>query len=64
MTPTAKLRFVERKIYVNKPAFNAYGNEGTVSEMVKKIILQQWWADTDFNPSAGEWRDVLLEKEA
>lgn len=69
MTPTAKLRFVERKIYVNKPAFNAYGNEGTVSEMVKKIILQQWWASNGSTANEirfelnGEWRDVPLEEE-
>ena len=63
MTPTPKLRFVERKIYVNKPVLDAYGNEGMVSELVKKTILQQLWEHTEWN-APGEWRDVPLEKEA
>ena len=65
MTPTPKLRFVERKVYVNKPVLDAYGNEGMVSELVKKTILQQWW-DNDIPGwnAPGEWRDVPLEKEA
>ena len=77
MTPTPKLRFVERKVYVSKPAYT-HENEGTFSELVKKTILQQWWevgnmvlaihvTDKDGNtlpsPNRGEWRDVLLEKE-
>ena len=65
MTPTNKLRFVERSIKMHPfyrsadggPAFQTYH------------VLQQWWA-TD--PSSkedfmlgvnGEWRDVPLEKE-
>lgn len=70
MTPTPKLRFVERKVYVNKPARNVYGDEGTVSELVKKTILQQWWEperniiDMVAGKTQGEWRDVPLEKEA
>ena len=78
MNPTSKLRFVERKVYVNKPAFNTYGDEGTVSELVKKTILQQWWEDRNIAlaihvedkngnllplPNCGEWRDIPLEKE-
>ena len=63
MTPTPKLRFVERKVYVSKPAYNTYGNEGMVSELVKKTILQQLWEHTEWN-APGEWRDVPLEKEA
>ena len=78
MTPTPKLRFVERGVYVNKPARNAYGQEGTVSELVKKTILQQWWQDNTVmlavhitdkdgnvlpSPCRGEWRDVPLELE-
>ena len=69
MTPTQRLRFVERRVYVNKPARNAYGQEGTVSELVKKTILQQWWEDEDrlfdvvTKAIKGEWRDVPVEKE-
>ena len=79
MKATNKLRFVERKVYVNKPAYNSYGDRGEVSELVKKMILQQWWediyvtlavhiTDKDGNPlpspSRGEWRDVPVEVEA
>mgnify|MGYP000561808825 CR=1 FL=1 len=58
MTPTPKLRFVERVIAV--PATDGVGR--TVR------ILQQWWEDKEwFNQSTqqfnGEWRDVPLEKE-
>jgi hypothetical protein len=65
MTPTPKLRFVERKVYVSKPAYNTYGDRGEVSELVKKTILQQWW-DNDIPgwKAPGEWRDVPMEVEA
>lgn len=64
MTPTNKLRFVERHLYVNKPAQNFYGDEGTICERVKKTILQQWWTwDIEYPTIKGEWRDVPLEKE-
>ena len=73
MKPTAKLRFVERIVFVNKPAYNAHGGEGVASEAVKKTILQQWWEDArrinlgfgevDIAEPTGEWRDVPLEKE-
>lgn len=62
MTPTPKLRFVERRVYVNKSVRNYYVGEGTISELVKKTILQQWWEHTEWN-APGEWRDVPLEKE-
>ena len=64
MTPTPKLRFVERE----KPV-------GLTGMMVHvETILQQWWEDTawdhvsnfvsgKFQPQ-GEWRDVPVEKEA
>jgi hypothetical protein len=79
MKATNKLRFVERKVYVNKPARSIYGDGGVVSELVQKMILQQWWEDSyvtlsvhvtdkDGNtlpsPSRGEWRDVPVEVEA
>lgn len=74
MIPTPKLRFVESRVYVNKPARNAYGQEGTVSELVKKTILQQWWenqmtinlgwtGDMPLRKAEGEWRDVPIEEE-
>ena len=56
MTPTAKLRFVERDLFVGL-------------HDVKVIrVLQQWWIDnsTDVHWIAGtpgEWRDVPLENE-
>ena len=59
MTPTNKLRFVEREIETNA----AYGNYFV---RVKVKILQQWWEEKEssrFEPS-GEWRDVPLEEEA
>ena len=69
MTPTPKLRFVERGVWVNVQAHNQYGDQGTTSKYVKKTILQQWWEDnsTDIhwvNGNPGEWRDVPLEVEA
>lgn len=57
MTPTPKLRFVERKDFTEDLA-----NPRTLR------ILQQWWEDksTDmyYPDGNGEWRDVPLEKEA
>ena len=60
MTPTPKLRFVERIV----PA-PEHGKD--IGKTVR--ILQQWWEDnsTDIhwvNGNPGEWRDVPLEKEA
>ena len=54
MTPTPKLRFVERVV----PA-PEYG-EG-IGKTVR--ILQQWWVIEEME-TVGEWRDVPLEKEA
>ena len=55
MTPTPRLRFVERLV----PA-PEYG------EGIKRTVrvLQQWWAvelDGQVTP-VGDWRDVLTEK--
>jgi hypothetical protein len=52
MTPTPRLRFVERKDFTEDLA-----NPRTLR------ILQQWWEHTEWN-APGEWRDVPLEKEA
>ena len=53
MTPTNKLRFVER--------------ENKIGSMIATYkILQQWWAverDGQITPT-GEWRDVPVEVEA
>lgn len=72
MTPTPKLRFVERVINL------CTSPDGTVSHGTKVRILQQWWEDKnivlsihvedrDGNPMPppirGEWRDVPLEAE-
>ena len=70
MTPTPKLRFVERRVYVKKTVRSSYRDESTVSELVKKTILQQWWEpeqniiDMVAGKTQGEWRDVPLEWEA
>lgn len=58
MTPTPKLRFVERVV----PA--PEHGEG----IGKKVrILQQWWTVTgtepEFQDHFGEWRDIPLENE-
>jgi len=58
MTPTPKLRFVERKDFTEDLA-----NPRTLR------ILQQWWEGEKWNEEftqilSGEWRDVPLEKEA
>lgn len=62
MTPTNKLRFVER---------DSYSKNGEHFVMPFKIrVLQQWWsiglAEISKDSSKvndGEWRDVPLEKE-
>jgi hypothetical protein len=76
MKATNKLRFVEREVYVNKPARSIYGDGGVVSELVKKTILQQWWETSSMGEVnlgfgsfpvgevKGEWRDVPVEVEA
>jgi hypothetical protein len=77
MKATNKLRFVERKVYVNKPAHSIYGEGVVVSELVTKTILQQWWETSSMGTMSvgfgepmplgkvvGEWRDVPVEAEA
>ena len=56
MTPTNKLRFVER----------AVPSTGANYPIKTFRILQQWWAverDGQITPT-GEWRDVPVEVEA
>lgn len=71
MTPTNKLRFVER---------DSYAHNGEHFAMAHKVrILQQWWEDRNItlsihiedkdgnplpSPNRGEWRDVPVEVEA
>ena len=65
MTPTPKLRFVERVVPINE----------TTGKRVH--ILQQWWEDKNIvlavhitdkegntlpSPNRGEWRDIPLEQ--
>ena len=58
MTPTPKLRFVEKLLYWDGRLHNA---------KVEKV-LQQWWAPEGATENeirlelVGEWRDVPLEK--
>jgi len=70
MTPTLKLRFVEREI--SNPYEFELGKYITQTKTVR--FLQQWWEAhatgmTSTNgekwvaASAGEWRDVPFEKE-
>ena len=58
MTPTNKLRFVERDSYSHNDEHFALPHNVR--------ILQQWWAverDGQIAPT-GEWRDVPMEAEA
>lgn len=57
MTPTNKLRFVERKDFTDDPA-----------NPVTRRVLQQWWEAEGWEHEAyvkagGEWQDVPLETE-
>lgn len=56
MTPTPRLRFVERDSYVK--------NGEAFVQPFKLRVLQQWYAyDIEYPTEKGEWRDVPLEKE-
>jgi hypothetical protein len=68
MTPTPKLRFVEREIFVPFEDYKDVVQPKTVR------ILQQWWeksltinlgwtGDMPLRKAEGEWRDVPLEEE-
>jgi hypothetical protein len=65
MTPTAKLRFVERKFEMD-PFYRDIQTGGRAYRTYR--VLQQWWeqkqwAHDDWIIVGGEWRDVLLEQE-
>lgn len=55
MTPTNKLRFVEREMMV------PHQSVPNISLIKSVRVLQQWWEPSADSP--GEWRDVPLEKE-
>lgn len=56
MTPTPRLRFVERDSYSK--------NGEHFVQPFKLRVLQQWFAyDIEYPTEKGEWRDVPLEKE-
>ena len=64
MTPTLKLRFVERKVPMH-PFYQTVGSDGQMREGVQTYrVLQQWW-EPHYPGSAmqGEWRDVPMEVE-
>jgi hypothetical protein len=61
MTPTNRLRFVERdEEYIAK-----FYADRIVKARRRVPVLQQWWHENDEPPpsSRGEWRDVELEQE-
>jgi hypothetical protein len=72
MTPTNKLRFVERE--VSEPVEQREREQ--INRVVKKRILQQWWERPSMGTLSmgfgdpipigevhGEWRDVPIEQE-
>lgn len=73
MTPTAKLRFVERSVPMHSfyKTTDAQGNLVQATQTYR--VLQQWWAPfRTFSDGygyqtvelvGGEWRDVPLEVE-
>jgi hypothetical protein len=65
MTPTPKLRFVERVDGFEQYDVKVTERHGTeVCYRPKTVrILQQWWGIEE-DLSIGEWRDVPLEEEA
>jgi hypothetical protein len=61
MTPTPKLRFVERQGKPHPFFINAITGK---PETPTYTVLQQWYAyDIDYPTEKGEWRDVPMEKE-
>lgn len=65
MTPTNRLRFVEREVPMH-PFYRTVGPDGEMRQAVQTYrVLQQWWVP-HYPGSAmqGEWRDVPLVEEA
>ena len=75
MSPTNKLRFVERVVPMH-PFYKTVDPQGDLVQATQTYrILQQWWSATPtislgfgepipIGPDQGEWRDVPVEKEA
>lgn len=65
MTPTAKLRFVERSVPMH-PFYKTTDAQGNLVQATQTYrVLQQWWAVEragQITPT-GEWRDVPLDVE-
>jgi len=62
MTPTPKLRFIQRDGPMMGWHKNPDGSETTMHQKIR--ILQQWWEYEEQYPDhRGEWRDVPLEAE-
>ena len=69
MTPTNRLRFVEREVQLH-PFYKTVNEKGEFVPATQTVqILQQWWEVENltgaFYPQgvAGEWRDVPIEQE-
>ena len=68
MTPTNKLRFVERTVPMH-PFYKTTDAQGNLVQATQTYrVLQQWWEDNSHdihwtNGAPGEWRDVPLEEE-
>ena len=69
MTPTFKLRFVERQAPLH-PMYKKVNERGELVNTTQTIkVLQQWWerSKTDVNGdivgTIGEWRDVPTGEE-
>ena len=58
MTPTPKLRFVEREVQVPAPELGP-----NIAKTIEVRVLQQWWETDHHAVVDGEWRDVPLEVE-
>lgn len=62
MTPTPKLRFIERDGPMMGFHRNSDGSETTMRQKIR--ILQQWYEwEVTYPTISGEWRDVPIEKE-
>jgi hypothetical protein len=67
MTPTALLRYVNRKEVYNTGMISLPSGKPVVGTQYH-TVLQQWWVSPDSfdmvtGRPAGEWRDVPIENE-
>lgn len=65
MTPTPRLRFVEREVELS-PFYRTVDADGTMRRgTIQQRVLQQWFERepyTTYGPE-GEWRDVPMGEE-